>query len=917
MRYKAFLTSAFVFILSFHSKGQEQVIIKEYFEDQPLSLVFFHLETNYRLNIDCDPQLIKGIRTERNIRRLGVENTMKLLLEGTGLNFDVKGRDVFIYKGERVRKIGAAPVIVDPTRNDITVSGVIKEAETGETLPNAVVILKGTTYGTTTNLDGYFTLLNIPTDTSTFVIRYLGYETTELKLTPEVAAKPLLIELSNGSTQLEEVIIQAEKDEMVRVSDNISQVAISPAQIASLPSLGEKDIFRSFQLLPGVSGTNESSSGLFIRGGTPDQNLIMYDGFTVYHVDHFYGFFSAFNSNAIKDVQLYKGGFEAKYGGRISSVMEITGKTGNTNNFSMSGGISAISGNVTAEVPLFDGKGSLLVAGRRSYTDIIKSNLFNDVNDLFNEEPEVDDTGQGGPPAGFLQNQTDPTFFFYDLNTKLTYRPSDKDVVSVSLYNGQDNLDNSRTIDNNTFGGLGGRFGGGGGPFGGGGDAPEVTFLNDTDDILKWGNWGTSVKWGRQWTDRFYSNTVLAYSNYFSERNRLSLTEVTLADSLRTISNGSLEDNDLKDITLRWDGELLLTQSNQLEFGTQITRNKVVYDFIQNDTTAIVDRNDTGLTTAFYVQDKLTLWDDLTLNLGTRATHYDVTGKVYIEPRASLAYDLTDRIKLKAAWGKYNQFVTRIVREDVTTGSRDFWLVADDETNPVSKSTHYIAGVSYQNDEWLFDVEGFYKNLDGLSEFSLRFSNPIRPGRAGGTTTVDELFFEGSGVAKGIEFLAQRKVGKYTGWIGYTLSRVEYDFPELSDDPFPALHDQRHEFKVVSNFEVGQWDLAATFVYGSGKPYTAPIGTYDLTLLDGSTSNFVTVGDKNGLRLPSYQRLDLSATFNFYLGKAKSNLGLSIFNLYGHNNIWYKEFEVVEGEIIETDVNYLGFTPSVFFNFKF
>ncbi len=149
------------------------------------------------------------------------------------------------------------------------------------------------------------------------------------------------------------------------------------------------------------------------------------------------------------------------------------------------------------------------------------------------------------------------------------------------------------------------------------------------------------------------------------------------------------------------------------------------------------------------------------------------------------------------------------------------------------------------------------------------------------------------------------------------MSEVEHNFPELNDGDFPALHDQRHEFKVVSNVELGRWDLAATFVYGSGKPYTAPVGTYDLTLLDGSTSNFISVGEKNAFRLPSYQRMDLSATYNFYLGKAKSTLGLSIFNLYGHTNIWYKEFEVVEGEIIETDVNYLGFTPSIFFNFKF
>ena len=218
-------------------------------------------------------------------------------------------------------------------------------------------MLKGTDKGTATNVDGFFTLLDVPSDTSTLIVRYIGYQTSEIKLNPELLTKQLVLEIISISSELEEVVITSSRESMINASEEISKISVSPAQLAKLPSLGEKDIFRSLQLLPGISGTNETSSGLYVRGGTPDQNLNLLDGFTVYHVDHFYGFFSAFNSNAIKDVQLYKGGFESKYGGRISSVVDLTGKTGNTQKFSGSAGISAISANLALEVPFAGGKG--------------------------------------------------------------------------------------------------------------------------------------------------------------------------------------------------------------------------------------------------------------------------------------------------------------------------------------------------------------------------------------------------------------------------------------------------------------------------------------------------------------------------------------------------------------------------------
>ena len=774
-----------------------------------------------------------------------------------------------------------------------TISGIVKDKESGETLPFANVFVKDTNIGTTTNADGFFTLFDIPSETSTIQVQYLGYKVETLVLTPEMVKDKITILLMPDNNQLDEVVVSNDSgQQIVKMNKSVSQISLSPKKLASIPNLGEKDIFRAIQLLPGVSGTNESSSGLYVRGGTPDQNLVLLDGFTVYHVDHFYGFFSAFNSGALKDIQLFKGGFPAEYGGRISSVMDLTGKTGNSNKLSLSAGLSLVSANLTVEIPIGE-KANLLIAGRRSYTDILKSGLYNSIFDLYND---TDSTNGNNLPNfyGFQQNQTQPSFYFYDLNTKFSYKPSDKDIISVSVYNGEDNLDSSRE-NQNTFGS----------------GTEERTINSDIEDLLNWGNWGSSVRWARQWSDKLYTNVVGAYSNYFSQRKRINDISIQLADSTNTNKSGLVEDNNLKDFTLRIHNEYKVNSKHSLEFGGQLTMNEVDYNYSLNDSITVIDQKDKGLLKTAYLQDKWTPTEKLNIVGGIRATHFDVTDQIYYEPRLSVSYKVNDKVKFKGAWGKYYQFVNRIVREDVTQGSRDFWLLANKENSPISFSQHFILGTSYEVDDWLFDVEFFEKEMTGLTEFSLRFQSAL------GTDPNDQLFFEGTGISRGVDFLIQKKVGKYTGWLGYTLSEVVHTFPDLSNNPFYSLNDQRHEFKIVNVLKAGRWDLGATWVYGSGKPYTAPNGLYTITLLDGTETEYVSIGEKNGLRIDPYHRLDLSATYNFNLGSGKGEMGLSIFNLYNKTNTWYNEFEVLDNQVTETNVNYIGFTPSLFFNVSF
>ena len=799
-------------------------------------------------------------------------------------------------------------------QDNYAITGLVKEAKTGETLPHANIRIVGTTMGTATNVDGHFTLLDVPAGLHQLEITFIGYLSSLIDIDPAEFEGLLVVELSPLTTKLGGIVVTAENYTIMKAAGAVSQITLSPRDLAVLPNVGEVDIFRSLQLLPGISGTNEGSAGLFVRGGTPDQNLVLLDGMTVYHVDHFFGFFSAFNADAIKDVQVYKGGFPAKYGGRTSSVVDLAGKTGDVNNLNGAMGLNLLSGNGVLEIPL-KGRGSVLISARRSYTDIIQSGLYTSIYETITGDDITPDTdtqnaqgggrrgGGGGALGGGFRGPNEafvqPDFYFYDLNIKGTFRPSDYDVLSLSFYNGEDNLDKSRdqlrdiALPNNN----------------------STSIRNDVIDLTNWGNVGVSGKWSRQWSPRFYSNSLIAYSRYFSDYDRDTLIERldAEADSVSFSRNfGTVEKNRLQDFSVRLDNEWKLNANNLFAFGAQLTRADVTYENVRDDTLSVLQRDQASTQIAVYAQNTWDYKDRVELTAGVRGVHYNATSSFYIEPRLSVMARLTDRVSVKAAAGVYNQFVARVVNENVTEGARDFWLLADGETVRVNGATHLIAGASYETANWLFDTEVFYKDITDLTEFSLRFQREANFGPGGANLVADELFFTGDGTAKGLEVLLQKKRGRLTGWLSYTLSNVEHVFPELNDgEGFPALHDQEHELKLVNSLRLGRWNIAATWTFGTGKPYTAPISEYSITLLDGSELSYIHVGGKNSERLPAYHRLDTSVHYKTHVRGTGLDVGFSIFNLYNRSNVWYREFDLSESPMVTTDITFLGITPNL------
>ena len=404
-----------------------------------------------------------------------------------------------------------------PAPRLVTLTGVVRDSATGEVLPNARVGVQSSPRVVITNADGRFTLLGVPAAPQQLRVQYIGYRTVTLPVRADSALRPLEVRLAKAVVRLSGVRATAATEEnptVVAIGRDISVQSISTAQVEAMPSVGESDVFRALQMLPSVAGAGNGGASLSVRGGKPDQNLVLLDGINVYYVDHFFGLFSAFNTDALKDIQLYAGGYPARYGGRVSSVIDLTGKAGDERQFRASGGASLLSARGVVEVPL--GRGSLLLSGRRSYTDVIKSGLYNRLFDFARAGSST--TGQPQGPGGFgpgrggfgrFQAATvDPSFYFYDVNAKLTYRPSSKDVATVSVFRGLDNLDQSQTL------------GGGFAPFNRGGQGTGPATTPTLNDLTIAQNTGASARWFRQWTSRVASDLIVSQSRYVSISDR-------------------------------------------------------------------------------------------------------------------------------------------------------------------------------------------------------------------------------------------------------------------------------------------------------------------------------------------------------------------------------------------------------------
>jgi hypothetical protein len=619
---------------------------------------------------------------------------------------------------------------------------------------------------------------------------------------------------------------------------------------------------------------------------------------------------------AVEQVEFSKSAFSAADGGRLSGVLRLTGKAKTSDTIATVANVSMLSAGGLFSVPL-GSRGSFVLAGRRSF----QTPLYNDILGLFSTSGAL---ARGGRAARFSGGvfQSTPESWFYDLNGKFELAVTDKDRLSISLYKGRDDLDNSRDLPVQPL--MLNRLASQG-------IVLPTDSVMEISDIQDWGNVGAGVAWTHRWSPSSLTAFSVGYSTYANNRSRASLvTSPSTGEDYsvsvgRGGSSGLAEANDLRDVTARLDNSIALGARHVLSVGAETTTMDVDYA-IQTEVVqamgpggafgsrlaALLARSDAGFIGTVYASDTWTPGTRLVLTPGVRVSRYELTDQTYVEPRVNARYQLTRRIRVKGGWGLFNQMINRITREDLAQGDREFWTLADGAVVPVAKSQQFVGGASFETAGFLVDVEGYHKTLDDLTTFAPRLTPGADPGD--GTS----FLHRGSGTAKGLEVLLQKKFGDHTGWVSYTGGRIEYAFPSLEADPFVASHDQTHEIKVADSLRVGEkWTFGGTWIVATGRPYTPAVAVEPITLPAGPTVSRITFGAKNSERLPAYHRLDLSLQRNMSFLGSDSTLGVTASNVYDRKNVWYREYQTFGGTGSVNDVTLMGRAINVFLRLGF
>jgi hypothetical protein len=752
-------------------------------------------------------------------------------------------------------------------QNTYTISGTIKDAKTGETIISAAIRLKqlsGT--GASTNEYGFYSL-TLPEGTYTLSVNYLGYRKQSVDITLNKNIH-MDIQLEPADSGIGEVVVSSERNDRNVTGTEMSTIKLDVKEINKAPVLfGEKDILKTIQLLPGVATVGDGNAGFYVRGGGADQNLILLDEAPVYNASHLLGFFSIFNSDAIKDLTLIKGGMPAEYGGRLSSVLDVKMNDGNSKKFGVSGGIGLIASRLTIEGPIVKDKGSFIISGRRTYADL------------------------------FLKLSTDSNLkksvlYFYDLNFKANYEVTSRDHVYLSAYLGVDNFGYSNILGFN------------------------------------WGNTTATARWNHLFSDKLFLNSTFLYSKY--DYNIVLGTGASQVNISSSIQDWSLKEdfkyyinpkNTLKfgftsiyhtflpgSITTGGTGSV-----NNLTLQHEFALENAVY---VSDDIEFSSRLKMNAGVRYSMFSQLGPGDINTYNAdGSIATthHYNNNEvvKTYTapEPRISANYILNEVSSIKASYAHTVQYLHLL--SNSTTGSpTDLWVPSTINVKP-EEANQYALGY-FRN---FFDnvveasVEVYYKDFTNQIDYKNNADITFNP-------NVESQLVFGTGKAYGIEFYIKKKVGKLTGWISYTLARSDRSFPDIQSAPFPARQDRTHDLSIIAMYDLNKkWSFAATFVYYTGNAATFPSGIYTV---DNRLVPYYT--ERNGYRMPDYHRLDLSATLQGKkTAKFESNWNFSVYNAYDHWNPYIIQFQKdpATGQNQALQISLFGIIPSVTFNFKF
>jgi len=774
------------------------------------------------------------------------------------------------------------------SQEKFTISGTITDGANGETMIGTNVFLEPLMKGTTTNLYGFFSL-TVPKGDYTLNVSFLGYETYSKKISLNANLK-LNLDLKTSSYSKGEVVVKGKKVDQNTKSSKMSTVEIPIQQIKELPALfGEVDILKTIQLLPGVQSASEGNTGLYVRGGGPDQNLILLDEAVIYNAAHLFGFMSVFNADAIKGVELIKGGMPARFGGRLSSVLDISMKDGNNKKYEIEGGIGFINSRLTIQGPIVKDKGSFIASGRFAYIGLLGAALSN----AFAKDG-------GGTFAG-------TTYYFYDINAKMNYRINENNRIFLSGYFGRD----------------------------------IFAFSNAAAGFnanISWGNATASLRWNRIFNPKMFMNTSFIFSDYqFEFGAGQQEFDISLKSGIR-------------DYTLKTDLNWLPDIRHNVKFGANYIFHTFRPSSVSARTGEVnLDLGDEvkllAHEAALYIQDDWDISDRFKINIGFRASLFSQVGpfdryltdelgaiddtisykagqnvKTYInpEPRISGRVMLGKHNSVKASYTMNYQYVHLVTLGSISFPT-DLWVPSTDVVKP--QEGHQWAAGYFHN--W-FDnkletsVEGYYKIMKNQIEYRDGFSPTDNV-----NNNPDNNFVFGNGDSYGVELFVRKNGAKWNGWIGYTLSWTNRVFPDINGgNPYPATYDRRHDLSIVNSYRISErWSISTVFVYGTGAAMTIPTSRY---FYDGNIIN--DYGQRNSFRMPAYHRLDLGATLHpnpKRKKRFKSTWNFSVYNVYSRQNPYFIYFATerdVDNNTVTIEarqVSVFPILPSVTWNFKF
>ena len=782
----------------------------------------------------------------------------------------------------------------------VTVSGYMTDSTSGEPLLGAAIVEPDTRQGAVTNNFGYYTL-TLPAGPHRLEYTYMGYESRTLSV--ELSRDTLLdIRLTPVPMELTGAVVTATHSEIGVRGTQMSAIEVPISQIKSIPAIGgEVDILKALQLLPGVQSGTEGSAGMYIRGGGPDENLLLLDGVPLYNVNHMMGFFSVFDADAIKNVTLYKGSFPARFGSRLSGVVDVRLKDGNDQEFHWGFSVGLLAAKFNMEGPIVKGKTTFNLSLRRTYYDLFTAPILTALSLS---------QGDVGATAGY---------YFYDLSGKLTHKFSNHDKLYVSLYSGDDDVyarireGYDEKYDRKE-------------------DDGSVTHVKDSEAMRmklgwRWGNVVTAARWNHIFSPKLFMNTTLNYTRY---RHRLSIDlseeqETILSGSENSFSADTMKvdmgyNSLINDISVGADFEYRPAPEHDIRFGADYifhafkpSVTTIGMKAGYSDGTETVSQKqdttfgDTPLHTreaALYAEDNWSLTDWLKLNLGLRGSLYHTDKRTYksLEPRVSLRFLIDNDLSLKASYSEMSQYLHLLSNSNLSLPT-DLWVPVTDRIEPM-RSRQGAAGVFYTRGLFDFSVEGYYKTMENVVEY--------RDGASflGTTAGWEDKVAMGRGWSYGVEFLVQKKSGNTTGWLGYTWAKTLRRFDQEGNvinfgEVFPAKYDRRHDLSLVVTHRFNpKVDLSGTFVFGSGvcgslamQTVMAPV--YDEVEGFHYSEQTPYFEQRNNYRMPAYHRLDLGVNFHKPLRNGGERIfNVSIYNVYSHQN----PFLVYDGNKTEYNV---------------